>query len=191
MHRPSLSSRPLLCFFLSFAVPLLLALPSLLAAQKTALHLDSTPADPFLAASGKPVVLIFVRTDCPISNRYAPVIQRISSEYGAKIALWLVYPSKASTAEKIHSSLKLKSRLPRKRLSSTPITACSITAESMICTRISGALGPPPPLTNSTMPSRPLSAGKHRHRIRPAWDVTSRTPNDLFRPNDRCLLARI
>jgi len=71
------------------------------AGQKTALHLDGTPADPFLAASGKPVVLIFVRTDCPISNRYAPLIQRISSEYGAKVALWLVYPSTTSTAEKI------------------------------------------------------------------------------------------
>jgi len=46
-------------------------------------------------------VLIFVRTDCPISNRYAPQIQRISSEYGTKVALWLVYPSRTSTAEKI------------------------------------------------------------------------------------------
>jgi thiol-disulfide isomerase/thioredoxin len=89
--------------FLSLAVgvPLVLALPSLLIAQKTALHLDGTSADPFLAASGKPVVLIFVRTDCPISNRYAPVIQRISSEYGTRVALWLVYPSRTSTAEKI------------------------------------------------------------------------------------------
>ena len=69
--------------------------------QKTALHLDGTAADPFLAASGKPVVLVFVRTDCPISNRYAPLIQRVSSEYGAKVAMWLVYPSRASTAEKI------------------------------------------------------------------------------------------
>jgi thiol-disulfide isomerase/thioredoxin len=71
------------------------------AGQKTVLHLDGTPADPFMAASGKPVVLIFVRTDCPISNRYAPLIQRISAEYGAKVALWLVYPSRTSTAEKI------------------------------------------------------------------------------------------
>jgi len=83
------------------ATPVLLALPSSPAAQKTALHLDGTPADPFLAASGKPVVLIFVRTDCPISNRYAPLIQRISSQYGVKVALWLVYPSKKSSAEEI------------------------------------------------------------------------------------------
>jgi thiol-disulfide isomerase/thioredoxin len=88
--------------FLSLPVAaLLLALPSLPAAQKTALYLDGSPADPFSAASGKPVVLIFVRTDCPISNRYAPLIQRISSEYGAKVALWLVYPSRSVSAEKI------------------------------------------------------------------------------------------
>ena len=103
MRSRSPTLRQLLSFLLSIVVaaPLLLALPSSPAAQKTALYLDGTPADPFLAASGKPVVLIFVRTDCPISNRYAPLIQRISSEYGAKVALWLVYPSRTSSAEKI------------------------------------------------------------------------------------------
>lgn len=103
MHRPKLSSKPLLFLFLSSlaATLFLLALPSWPAAQKTALNLDGTPADPFLAVSGRPVVLIFVRTDCPISNRYAPLIQRIGSEYGAKVSLWLVYPDRMSTAEKI------------------------------------------------------------------------------------------
>ncbi len=87
--------------FLSAAAVLVLAMPSLLAAQKTALRLDGTPVDPFLEAAGKPVVLIFVRTDCPISNRYAPMIQRIGSEYSAKVNLWLVYPSRKTTAEQI------------------------------------------------------------------------------------------
>ena len=103
MRRSSQSSQPLLSSFLSLMAATLLLLPlaSCPAAQKTALHLDGTRADPFSAASGKPVVLIFVRTDCPISNRYAPLIQRISSEYGGKVAVWLVYPSRTSTAEKI------------------------------------------------------------------------------------------
>jgi hypothetical protein len=83
------------------AALLSLVLLSLVSAQKMALHLDGTPADPFLAASGKPVVLIFVRTDCPISNRYAPLIQKIGAEYGARVDLWLVYPSRTSSAEKI------------------------------------------------------------------------------------------
>ncbi len=102
MHRPKLGSQLLLFFLASVTATLfVLASPSWLAAQKTALNLDGTQVDPFLAAAGKPVVLIFVRTDCPISNRYAPLIQRISAEYGAKVALWLVYPSRTATAEKI------------------------------------------------------------------------------------------
>ena len=39
----------------------------------------------------KAVVLLFVSTDCPISNRYAPVINRIGQEYSSKnIAFYLV-----------------------------------------------------------------------------------------------------
>jgi thiol-disulfide isomerase/thioredoxin len=80
---------------------LALTLPLSTAAQKTALQLDGTPADPFLAAPAKPVVLVFVRTDCPISNRYAPLIQQMSAEYGKKVRFWLVYPSETASAEKI------------------------------------------------------------------------------------------
>jgi thiol-disulfide isomerase/thioredoxin len=82
-------------------VALLLAWPFSQATQKTALHLNGTQADPFEASPGKPVVLVFVRTDCPISNRYAPLIQRISSQYAAKVGFWLVYPGKTTSAEKI------------------------------------------------------------------------------------------
>jgi len=101
MYRSGLISPKQSSIFRSLAAAAHPAWPSSPAAQKTALHLDGTPADPFLAAAGRPVVLIFVRTDCPISNRYAPLIQRISSEYGAKIGLWLVYPSRTASAEKI------------------------------------------------------------------------------------------
>jgi len=47
-----------------------------------------------LAAHGeKAVVLIFTRTDCPISNRYAPEIQRLYRKYsGEGIQFRLVYP---------------------------------------------------------------------------------------------------
>jgi thiol-disulfide isomerase/thioredoxin len=65
------------------------------------MHLDGTAADPFQEGSGKPVVLVFVRTDCPISNRYAPLIQRIGSQYAAKLGFWLVYLGKTATAENI------------------------------------------------------------------------------------------
>jgi thiol-disulfide isomerase/thioredoxin len=101
MHRPSFTSQ-LLAIFLSLAASLLLlALPCSRAAQEKALHLDGSAADPFVEASGKLVVLVFVRIDCPLSNRYAPLIQQISSQYASKARFWLVYPAKSSSAEKI------------------------------------------------------------------------------------------
>lgn len=80
---------------------LVLTLPLSTAAQKTALHLDGSAADPFQQASSKPVVLVFLRTDCPVSNRYAPSIQKISSHYGDKVGFWLVYLGQTASAEKI------------------------------------------------------------------------------------------
>ncbi len=57
--------------------------------------------DPLKVASGKIVVLVFVRTDCPVSNRYAPTIQRLSEVHAGKAAFWLVYPGKSESAETI------------------------------------------------------------------------------------------
>ena len=68
--------------------------------------LAGKPVDPLRTDHGKPVVLIFVRTDCPISNRYVPAIQRISTEYAGKAAFWLVYPDKAESAAAIEQHLR-------------------------------------------------------------------------------------
>jgi thiol-disulfide isomerase/thioredoxin len=62
--------------------------------------------DPFQQASGKVVVLVFLRTDCPISNRYAPVIQQISSQYSGQAAFWLVYPDRKALAAGIRKYLQ-------------------------------------------------------------------------------------
>jgi thiol-disulfide isomerase/thioredoxin len=67
-----------------------------------ATDLQGRPLDPFRAARGKIVVLIFVRTDCPISNRYAPVIQQISAQHRDQASFFLVYPSKREIANLIH-----------------------------------------------------------------------------------------
>jgi len=69
--------------------------------QNSALDLAGNPVDLFKMAGGKVVVLVFVRTDCPVSNRYAPTIQKLSDEHADKAAFWLVYPSKAESAEMI------------------------------------------------------------------------------------------
>jgi hypothetical protein len=56
-----------------------------------------------LAPFGERVmVLLFVRTDCPISNRYAPEIQRIERQFHKQgVAFQLVYPEKGVTEESI------------------------------------------------------------------------------------------
>ena len=71
------------------------------AGQADAVDLSGTPTDPLKAAPGKVVVLLFVRTDCPISNRYAPTIQKLSAQYSGKAVFWLVYPDKAESPEGI------------------------------------------------------------------------------------------
>jgi hypothetical protein len=57
--------------------------------------------DPWKSSGGKVVVLIFVRTDCPVSNRYAPEIQRISAEHASDAVFWLVYPGKGESSGEI------------------------------------------------------------------------------------------
>ncbi len=59
-----------------------------------------------LAASGKPVVLLFLSTDCPISNRYAPTIQELARKYDGKVVFWLVYPSAQDSAVAITARLQ-------------------------------------------------------------------------------------
>ena len=61
--------------------------------------------DPLQADAGKPVVLIFIRTDCPISNRYAPTIQQLSAQYAEKVGFWLVYPDKSESSAAIEQHL--------------------------------------------------------------------------------------
>ena len=72
----------------------------------SALDLHGKAVDPLKASSGKLAVLVFVRTDCPISNRYAPVIQKMSADYAARSSFWLVYPDKSESPENISRHLK-------------------------------------------------------------------------------------
>lgn len=58
-------------------------------------------SDPWASAQGKIVVLIFVRTDCPIANRYVPEIARLSAAHSSDAAFWMVYPDKRESLEEI------------------------------------------------------------------------------------------
>src|SRR5213080_4435901 len=59
---------------------------------RTVFDLASHSFDPFDAAGAKAIVFLFVSTDCPISNRYAPEIRRVKDKFArAGVRLWLVY----------------------------------------------------------------------------------------------------
>lgn len=61
-------------------------------------NLAGRSIDPFQEAKGKVAVLVFVRTDCPISNRYAPEIKRLSAAHRGKAEFFLVYVDKKESA---------------------------------------------------------------------------------------------
>jgi thiol-disulfide isomerase/thioredoxin len=71
----------------------------------TAFDLDGKPVDPLAEASGKVVVLVFLRQDCPVSGRYAPVIQQISSRFEQDARFFLVYPDKNESPQSIRQYL--------------------------------------------------------------------------------------
>ena len=73
---------------------------------KGVVDLDGHPANPFLNANGKIVVLLFIRTDCPISNRYTPTIQEMSAHFAKQAEFVLVYPIRSESAEQIRKHLK-------------------------------------------------------------------------------------
>lgn len=74
--------------------------------QQTALDLAGKSVDPLKSSPGKITVLLFVRSDCPISNRYAPLLQRLSDANAKHVKFWLVYPDKKATATIIRRHLE-------------------------------------------------------------------------------------
>ena len=57
--------------------------------------IDGKVCEPLNPGESRANVLFFVRTDCPISNGYAPEITRIEKQYGPeKINFYLVYAMK-------------------------------------------------------------------------------------------------
>jgi AhpC/TSA family len=75
-------------------------------AQQTSFDLRGNPLNPLSASTGKIVVLIFLRRDCPVSSRYARVIQDISKRYEHDANFSLVYPDKTDTPQEIGKYLR-------------------------------------------------------------------------------------
>jgi peroxiredoxin len=63
--------------------------------------LQGGSVDPF-AQTARARVLLFVRTDCPVSQRYAPELKRLYNEFRDEgVAFWLVFPDPAETPASI------------------------------------------------------------------------------------------
>ena len=91
-----------------FRIGLVTAAMGMLAAfanSQTAVDLDGRLVNPFAEDGSKITVLVFLRRDCPVSGRYAPVIQQISKQYSNRAAFWLVYPDRSDTAQAIRKSV--------------------------------------------------------------------------------------
>ena len=84
----------------------LLLLSAAAAAASGTVDLDGKSADPF-AGAAKVRVLVFVRTDCPISNRYAPELKRLSDEFAARGAVFsIVYADPSETSGNIRHHME-------------------------------------------------------------------------------------
>lgn len=74
----------------------------------TVFDLDNRAVDPFKEAAGaKATVFLFTATDCPISNRYAPEVQRVYHAFAPKgVRFFLVYPNPADRSDAIRAHAK-------------------------------------------------------------------------------------
>jgi peroxiredoxin len=71
------------------------------------LDLAGRGVDPFRTRGAKATVFIFTRTDCPVSNRYAPEVRRLYKRFAnAGIVFWLVYADPNESPRAIHQHIK-------------------------------------------------------------------------------------
>lgn len=90
--------------FRSLTVAALLTLP-VFGGTLGVSDLDGKAVDPF-AEAARVRVLLFVRTDCPITNRYAPELQRVAQEFNRRgVRFWLVYPDGTETVAGIRDHI--------------------------------------------------------------------------------------
>lgn len=88
-----------------FASILMLA-PLICYAQQGPLDLTGKIVNPLKQNPDKVTVLIFVRRDCPLSARYAPMIQRISGEHSKDARFFLIFPDRSDSASDVRKYLQ-------------------------------------------------------------------------------------
>ncbi len=139
----AMKSHRRICFLLLF----LIVAGFVTAAQEPKISLPDlagrsvNPFAPFGDDSIKAVVFIFLRTDCPISNRYAPEIQRLQREFASRqIRFYLIYPTADETVAAIEKHLTDYGyergqilRDPRHEL--VKLTGATVTPEAVVFVR--------------------------------------------------------
>jgi hypothetical protein len=82
--------------------------PSTVAPQKLSLPtIDGKTLAPFDRNNAKAIAFVFLGAECPISNRYAPEVERLYQKFSAQgAALWLVYPNAGESEQTIRQHLK-------------------------------------------------------------------------------------
>jgi thiol-disulfide isomerase/thioredoxin len=93
---PAIVATMLACYFSFYA----------LLARQTVIDIHRSPDELLAPGRGKVLVLIFVRTDCSISNRYAPLLQQMNKKYGQQASFRLVFPDKNESPDKIRRYLQ-------------------------------------------------------------------------------------
>jgi thiol-disulfide isomerase/thioredoxin len=86
----------LACSFCSYPLP----------ARQTVFDIHGSADEVLAQGRGKVLVFVFVRTDCPISNRYAPLLQEMSKKYGQQASFRLVFPDRTESSDKIRHYLQ-------------------------------------------------------------------------------------
>ena len=69
--------------------------------------LEGHSIDPFGNADAPITVTLFVDSDCPVSNRYAPEFQRLQARYAPRgVDFWLVYPDPEISMQTIRTHMR-------------------------------------------------------------------------------------
>src|SRR5271154_4773337 len=73
-------------------------------ASTLALDLDGRPVTQLAPPGSRAVVLFFAASDCPVSNRYIPEIQRLTRQFEPLgVRVWFVYPNPGDNAKVIRA----------------------------------------------------------------------------------------
>lgn len=69
-----------------------------------ATDLSGQPVTELAPAGTRAVVLFFAASDCPVSNRYIPEMQRLTKQFEPLgVRVWFVYPNPGDTAEVVRA----------------------------------------------------------------------------------------